>query len=380
MTEFYNLKGERIFTPGPVELPDPVREVLGRQIIHHRTEEFKEAFLETRELFKRLVDDPSENFVFFASSGTGAMEASVQNFFKEGEKVIVVEGGKFGERWKELALRWGLEPVVLSLEWGESLRAEELEDLLKKHPDAVGVLLQISESSTGAYNEVREIKELLKDEDALLVADAITALGVYDIDPVEWGIDVLVGGSQKAFMLPPGLSMLWFSEKAKERLNDRAYYFSVKEELKKQKEGQTAFTPAIPLILALKVSLEMLLAVGTDKLEEKYRKMAQGTARALESLGFKLLPEKPVISLGAFLPPEGLSADELRKKLLSMGIRLAGGQGKLKGKIVRISYMGMDYLDLLQPIGALELALYEEGLLSAPKGEAVGLYLQSIAS
>ncbi|NPB06659.1 MAG: alanine--glyoxylate aminotransferase family protein [Aquificae bacterium] len=374
-----NFKGEKLFTPGPVELPEPVRLALSRQIIHHRTPEFTQAFLETRELFKRLVDEPTENFVFFASSGTGAMEAAVLNFFNEGDEVVVIEAGKFGQRWTELALRWGLKPKVVRPGWGKALKLEQLERALKETPNARGLLFQISESSTGAFYDPRKFKELLKDREILVVADAITALGVYDLKPSEWGVDVLVGGSQKALMLPPGLSILWFSERARERLTDRAYYFSVKNELPKQTEGQTAFTPAVPLVLALKESLELILAAGRQALERKHLLMAEGTRRAFESLGFRLFPEEPAASLGAFVPPEGLPADAVRKKLLEKGIRVAGGQGELKGKIVRVSYMGVDPLELMQLLGALELTLYE---LTGrpPTGEPTGHYLSALAS
>ncbi|HID66305.1 MAG TPA: alanine--glyoxylate aminotransferase family protein, partial [Aquificaceae bacterium] len=187
------------------------------------------------------------------------------------------------------------------------------------------------------------------------------------------------GGSQKAFMLPPGLSILWFSEKAERKLNNRAYYFSIKKEVEKQKEGQTAYTPAITLILALGESLEIMLRIGIEKLERKYSKMAEGVRRALEELGCRIFPENPVISLTAALPPEGIEADKLRKLVLSMGIRLAGGQGKVKGKIFRISHMGMDYLDMVQVISSIELALRELGK-EIEFGKGVGTYLNRISS
>ena len=369
-------KGERIFTPGPVELPDAIREVLGRQIIHHRTPEFTQAFLETRDLFKKLVGCPEENFVFFASSGTGAMEAAVLNFFREGDKVIAIVGGKFGERWAELGKRWRLDVIELNVEWGKSVDPEKVESLLKENPGCKGVLVQMSESSTGALHDVKTLAEITGKSDTLLVVDAITALGVYDIKPCEWGIDVLVGGSQKAFMLPPGLSMLWFSEKAKERLTGRAYYFDISGELKKQIEGQTAFTPAITLILALRESLNILLSEGMEKVERRYRMMAEGVRRAVQALGMKVFPENPTISLTAVLP-NGLDADILRKEMLKMGVRVAGGQGKLKGKIFRISHMGMDLLDMPVVLSALELALKRLGK-DVKLGSAVGAYLEAI--
>ncbi len=369
-------KGERVFTPGPVEIPDRVREVLGRQIIHHRTPEFTEAFLETRELFKRLVDCDSENFVFFSSSGTGAMEASILNFFEEGDKVIAVVGGKFGERWLELANHWRLNPVELEVEWGKSVDVNLLEKLLKENPDCKGVLIQMSESSTGAYHDVRAVAELTRDRDTLLVVDAITALGVYDMKPHLWGLDVVVGGSQKAFMLPPGLSMLWFSEKAQGRLSNRAYYFSVKKELKRQKEGQTAWTPAIGLILALREALKILLEHGMDKVEERYRKISSAMSKAVKSLGLRILPENPSISLTTVLPPEGLSADGIRKAMLNRGVRVAGGQGKLKGKIFRISHMGMDINDMVVALSILEISLKDMGF---DRGSALEVFLSEVS-
>ncbi len=371
------LKGERIFTPGPVEIPDRVREVLGRQIIHHRTPEFREAFLETRELFKQLVDCKEENFVFFASSGTGAMEASVLNFFEEGDKVIAVVGGKFGERWAELGKKYRLNVIELEVEWGKSVDPEAVEKLLRENPDCRGVLVQASESSTGAYHDVQVLAQITKDTDTLLVVDAITALGVYNMKPHEWGLDVVVGGSQKAFMLPPGLSMLWFSERAKERLTDRSYYFNVKEELKKQKEGQTAFTPAISLILALRESLSMLLEEGMERVEERYRLISEGMKRAIEALGLSIFPENPSLSLTTVLPPEGVDPEALRREMLRLGVRTAGGQGKLKGKIFRISHMGMDVMDMPVALSALELALRSLGH-SFEFGRAVGEYLSAV--
>ncbi len=373
-----SFKGERIFTPGPVEIPDKVREVFGRQIIHHRTREFTEAFLETRELFKKLVKSDTDNFVFFSSSGTGAMEASVQNFFNEEDKVIAIVGGKFGERWSLLGKKWKLNVIDINVEWGKSVDINVVEDVIKKEKDIKGILVQMSESSTGAYHDVYALAELVKDKDILLVVDGITALGVYNIDLSKAGIDVMVGGSQKAFMLPPGLSMLWFSEKAKEKLTDRAFYFSIKEELKKQKEGQTAWTPAIPHILALRESLKMLLDEGMENVERRYRAISMGIMSFAKETGFKVFPENPVISLTALLPPEGVNADEMRKVLQKKyGIRLAGGQGKLKGKIVRISHMGMGVLDMVEALSAIELALKDFGVI-ADIGRGVSSYLETV--
>jgi aspartate aminotransferase-like enzyme len=351
------MRKERLFTPGPVQIPERVLKVLGEPIIHHRTPEFKEIFVYTRELFKRMVDSPSENFVYFASSGTGAMEAAVVNFFRPGDKVVVINAGKFGQRWGEIARTYGLEVVELSYEWGKSVDIDQLEETLNKNPDTKGVLFQISETSTGAYHDYKAIGRLCKERDCLAVADAITALGVYNIKPEEEGIDILIGGSQKALMLPPGLSVLWFSEKAQKQLNKELpkYYFDVAKEVKKQKEGTTAYTPAVSLILGLRESLEMLLEEGMQKVEERHRLMSLATRRAVETLGLKIFPENPAISVTAIYSPQ---AEAIRKEMLKLGIRTAGGQDHLKGKLFRISHMGyLDMLDHLSAIGALEMAL-----------------------
>jgi aspartate aminotransferase-like enzyme len=349
------MKKERLFTPGPVQIPERVLKVLGEPIIHHRTPEFKEIFAYTRELFKRVVDSPSDNFVYFASSGTGAMEAAVANFFNPGDKVIVINAGKFGERWAQIAHTYGLEVIELKYEWGKSADIDQLKDTLDKNPDAKGVLFQISETSTGAYHDYKAIGELCKDRDTLVVADAITALGVYNIKPEREGIDILIGGSQKALMLPPGLSILWFSQRAEKRLNPKGYYFDVKKEVKKQREATTAYTPAVSLIIGLRESLEMLLEEGMENVEKRHRLMSEATRRAVEELGFQILPENPAISVTAVLSDE---AEKLRKEMLALGVRTAGGQDHLKGKLFRISHMGyLDMLDHLSAIGALELAM-----------------------
>ena len=365
---------ERLFTPGPVKLPERVRNVLSRQIIHHRTQEFTEEFLEVRNLFKRLVHSPSENFVFFASSGTGAMESAVLNFFKEGDRVVVISGGKFGERWVQLGRHWKLDVIEYKVDWGKSFDPNMLEDIIKKNDKVKGILYQISESSTGAYNDPKLIKEVVGDREIITVADAITALGVYDIDPIKEGIDVLVGGSQKALMLPPGLSMLWFSDRAEKNLTDRAFYFSIKKELPKQKEGQTAFTPAIMLILALKESLSMLLEKGMDRVESEYRKISYALTEAFKSCNLSIFPENPAISMTVIYHDK---ADIIRKKLLQKGIRVAGGQDRLKGKIFRISHMGVDLFDIGGLIFVLDSILAEEGIIKE-RGKLIKTFSERI--
>ncbi len=365
---------ERLFTPGPVEIPNRVREVLARPIIHHRTEEFKRSFLEVRELFKRLLDSLSDNIVFFSSSGTGAMEAAILNFFEEGDKVLVINGGKFGERWLKLAAHWNLKPIEYKLEWGKSADPSVVKDLLDKNPDCKGVLYQISETSTGAYHPYKEISQICFEKNVLSVADAITALGVYKINPDKEHVDVLIGGSQKALLLPPGLSVMWFSEKAKERLTNRAFYFSIKKELPKQIEGQTAWTPAIGLILALNESLNMLLEEGMDKVHSRHESISKATQRAIESLGFRVFPENPSISLTVFELP---NAEKVRRDLIKLGVRTAGGQDHLKDKVIRISHMGVSPMDGMLVMGMLEVALKRNGF-NIQLGKGIEAYSETL--
>ncbi|MFN3814471.1 MAG: pyridoxal-phosphate-dependent aminotransferase family protein, partial [Aquificaceae bacterium] len=267
-------------------------------------------------------------------------------------------GGKFGQRWLQLAEHWGLKAVDYSIDWGKSAKAEEVDALLKKHPDCKGILMQMSETSTGAYHPVEETGRLCKGRDTLLVVDAITALGVYKIEPKEMGIDVLIGGSQKALMLPPGLSLLWFSEKAKRQLKDGAFYFSIKRELEKQIMGQTAWTPAINLIIALKESLSMILEEGMESVERRHKAISEGTIKAAEALGLVLFPEKPSISVTAL---ESDQSERIRRELIKLGIRTAGGQDHLKGRVFRISHMGVRAEDGLMFVGMLEVTLRKLG-------------------
>ncbi|MGC8588330.1 MAG: pyridoxal-phosphate-dependent aminotransferase family protein [Hydrogenobaculum sp.] len=343
---------EKLFTPGPVEIPEEIRAILGAQIIHHRTPEFKKALIDTRNLFKKLISSESDNFVFFASSGTGAMEAAVINFFNPGDKVLVLNGGKFAERWLELCKTYGLDVVDFKVEWGETYDKEALKEAIEKE-NVKGVFIQISETSTATYHDPKFIGSLLKDKDILLVADAITALGTYEIKPEEDGIDILVGGSQKSFMLPPGLSMLWFSEKASKRLNPKGYYFNISKELKKQIDGQTAYTPAIPIILGLQKSLEMILNEGIKNIEKKTTAISKATLKAFEKMGFKAFSKNPSISVSAIETPN-MDAENFRKELLKLGIRTAGGQDRLKGKIFRVSHMGQ--IDAISTFSVIQAA------------------------
>jgi len=356
---------ERLFTPGPVPLPPQVIKALGQQIIHHRTPEFTKIFKEVKAKLKKLLKTERDVLVF-TSSGTGSMEASVINFFSKGDKVLVINGGKFGQRWLELAKTFGLNPINYQIEWGKTYNPKEVQEIIVNNPDLKGILVQHSETSTTTYHNVEFLGKLTKKlDDCILVVDGITSVGVYEVYPEEIGIDILITGSQKALMLPPGLSILYYSEKAEKRLNRSdipKYYFDVKKEAKKQAEGQTAYTTAINLIIALNESLSLILDEGLENLAKRHYVMAEATREAVKSLGLKLLSESPSNSATGVYSPEGINGDELRKELLKLGFRVAGGQDHLKGKILRIAHMGyFDYMDILQIISGLEMALNKIG-------------------
>ncbi|WP_456400103.1 pyridoxal-phosphate-dependent aminotransferase family protein [Persephonella sp.] len=356
---------ERLFTPGPVPLPPQVIKALGQQIIHHRTPEFTEIFLNTRKNFQKLLKT-DRDVLIFASSGSGAMEASVLNFFKKGDMVLIINAGKFGQRWKELASTFELKIVDYEITWGKTYDKDRIIEIIGEFPNLKGIFVQHSETSTTTLHDIKFLAEVKnKLDDCILVVDGITSVGVYEVYPDELGIDVLVTGSQKALMLPPGLSILYYSSKAEERLsssNIPKYYFDVKKEAKKQINGQTAFTPAINLILGLNESLKLILEEGVPKLAERHRILAEMTREAVKEIGLKLLSKSPANSATGVLTPEGLNADDLRKELLKLGFRVAGGQDHLKGKIIRIAHMGyFDFMDVIQVISALEIALYRMG-------------------
>ena len=356
---------ERLFTPGPVPLPPEVIKALGQQIIHHRTPEFTNIFLETRKNLQKLLDT-NRDVLMFASSGTGAMEASIVNFFSEGDKVLVINAGKFGERWTKISQTYGLNVIDYKIEWGETFDKNKLEEIVNENKDLKGILVQHSETSTTTLHDVEYLAKVCgKLEDCLLVVDGITSVGVYEVYPEKIGIDILVTGSQKALMLPPGLSILYYSEKAEKRLeksNIPKFYFNVKAESAKQAKGQTAYTPAISLIIALNESLKLMLNEGVSNLAKRHEILAEMTREAVKELGLKLLSKSPANSATGVYSPDGINADDLRKELLKIGFRVAGGQDHLKGKIFRIAHMGyFDIMDMIQLVAGLELALNKVG-------------------
>ncbi|GAB6045639.1 alanine--glyoxylate aminotransferase family protein [Caminibacter profundus] len=355
-------------TPGPVEIPYFVRETFLSETIHHRTPEFKSILLEALERFSKITKLP--NNVFLSSSGTGAMEASVINIVKK--KALTINAGKFGERWGKICEAHGINYKELKYDWDTPASVDEVVEAIKD-TEIDSLFIQISESAGGLRHPVERVAKAVKQvrDDIIIVADGITALGVEDIDTSN--IDVVVGGSQKAFMLPPGLAMLGLSVAAVERIGKgKGFYFNLANEIKKQRDGTTAFTPATSLIIALNEVLKKLESIGLTKHYQDTAKRHKSILEALKAIGLSIYPKNPALSMAAIYTPK---AEEIRKILKTKyQVNVAGGQDFMKGKLFRINNMGLieDY-KMEYILNSIELALDELGIRPYD-GSAVKVY------
>ena len=363
-----------LLSPGPTPIPNEVMTAMSETIIHHRTPEFTKVLNEARAGLKSLFGTQSDVLIL-ASSGTGAMEGAVSNLFSPGDKVLVVNGGKFGERWLQIAHAFGLKPVEIKVEWGKAVRVETVEDALKEHPDSQGILIQFSETSTTTLHPVREIARLTRNG-PLLVVDGVTAVGALPVPMDEWGIDALVTGSQKALMLPPGLGFVALSDRAWARVDKTRsprFYFDLKLERKNQQKGSTAFTPAVSLVFGLRAALKLMQQEGLERVYARHDRMARATRAAATALGLKLLaPENPSPAATGIILPEGLNGDKLLDYLRErMGLTMAEGQDQLRGKVIRIAHVGyMGAFDVIVAVSGLEMALAKFGQ-PVPLGKGV---------
>jgi aspartate aminotransferase-like enzyme len=356
-----------LFSPGPTMLPAEVLLKMAEPIMHHREPEFEKIFSEIREGLKYLFQTKNEVLIF-TSSGTGAMEGAVSNLLSRGDKALVVRGGKFGERWGEICKAYGIESIPIDVEWGRAVDPGEVQKALKSDPAIRAVYTQASETSTGVKHPIWEIAEIVKGyENTAIVVDAITGIGVFDLPMDQWGLDVLVSGSQKALMLPPGLSFVALSEKAwkfVEKSNLPKFYFDFKRELKSAQKNQNAFTPAISLFVGLRESLRLIQKEGLEAVFRRHEKLAEATRAAVKALGLKLYaPDSPSNALTAVKVPEEISGGKLKNLFFErFGITVAGGQDQAKGKIIRIAHLGYyERLDMVMVISALEMLLKEMG-------------------
>jgi aspartate aminotransferase-like enzyme len=335
--------------------------------IHHRTEDFRKAYRSCLADLKEVMGTAND-VLMFAASGTGAMDATVSNLLSRGDKVIVCVAGKFGERWAEIAKAYGLDANVLTVPYGCAVPAAQVEAALAAEPAAKAVFVQASETSTGAVHDVRTMGAAVAKTGAILVVDAITGLGTMPLDIDGWGLDVVIGGSQKAFMIPPGLAFMSVSPKAW-KLAETAtlphYYFNLKKEKKSGDAGESSWTPATSLILALAVALGYVKQLGMANLIENAQLLAKATRAAVEKLGLELFaPSCPGSSVTAVKAPPGLDSGVIVKEFRNrFGAIIANGQGSMKGQIFRIAHLGyFDFADLFAVVAGLEIILKANGL------------------
>lgn len=354
-----------LMTPGPTPVPPGVLLEMAKPIIHHRTPQFQKILQEVQEGLKYVFQTKNE-VLMFASSGTGAMEGAVCNLFSPGDKAITVQGGKFGERWTEICQAYGIEAVVINVEWGKAVDPKEIEKVLTSSK-AKAVFTTLCETSTGVTTDIKAIAEVVKKTDAVLVVDAISGLGAVECKTDEWGIDVVVSGSQKGLMIPPGLAFASVSQKAwrlVEQSKCPKYYFDFKETKKAVAKTDTPYTPAISLVIGLNEALRMMRQETLEAIMARHKKMAKAVREASKALGLTLFsPSASSDAVTAVNVPAGIDGEKLVKVMRDeYGVGIAGGQAELKGKVFRVASMGyMNQFDIVVTISCLEVVLSKMG-------------------
>jgi aspartate aminotransferase-like enzyme len=359
---------ERLLTPGPTSIPQKVLQAMELPMLHHRSEVFKKELLKACEGVRWLLswdNDP----LFLACSGTGAMEASLLNVCKPGDSIITVNGGVFGGRWAKIAERLQLTAHEIKVEWGSPVTAEQVRSAVTQHPDARAFCIQHSETSTTVLHPVEEMLSEVKKlaPQMITIVDGISACATAPVPGTPATLDIFIAGSQKALMLPPGLSVVALSQrawKAVEETPRRSLYFDFLLERKSLATGETSWTPTSTLIVGLNAAIEMFKAEGLQQMYDRHQKLSRMCHRGMNALGCKLLAtDAPCPSVTGFFPPDGIDADKLRNEVrTSYGIRLAGGQNAFKGKIVRIGHMGfVDPFDVVAGITAIGLTINKLG-------------------
>lgn len=355
-----------LLTPGPTPLPPQVTEAMSRPIIHHRTPQFQAVLKEATDGLKYVFQTRNDVFIL-TSSGTGAMEAAAINLLSAGDTALVVQTGKFGERWTEICKAYAINAEVIDVEWGKAVDLSDIEKKLKANLKIKAVFTTLCETSTGVVNDIEAIGKVVKNTAAALVVDAISGLGAIDLKTDDWFCDVVVSGSQKGLMLPPGLGFLSLSPKAAKLVEGSTsprYYFDLRKAKKALDKTDTPFTPAITLIIALNEALKMIKQDGLEAVFSRHKKMAQATRSAVKALGLELfapLAGSDVVT--AVKVPVGIDGEKLVKTMRdAYGVTIAGGQDELKGKVFRVAHMGfIEEFDVIIGISCLEKVLTQMG-------------------
>jgi len=351
--------------PGPTPLPERVVRSMNRPMIDHRGPEFAAILAEITAGAKRVFKTKND-LLLLTSSGTGGLESAVANLVSPGDEVVAALCGNFGERFAALAAAYGASVVRLEFEWGQPVDPDDLKVVLQRHPKAQVVLLTHNETSTGLTNPLRELAQTARSAERVVVVDGVSSISSIDIETDSWGVDVAVSGSQKGWMAPPGIALVSVSERAwaqQAKARSPRFYFDWKEAKSWAEKGMTPFTPAVPVAFALQEGLRMLQEEGLNKVYERHQRLARATQAGLQALGFQLFAQDGYRSntVTSAVPPPGLDVAALRSLLdTKYGVVIAGGQGKMTGKMVRIGHLGaVAEGDVVQVIWAMEQALEE---------------------
>ena len=362
-----------LMTPGPTPVPEEIRLEMAKPIIHHRTKEYQAIFKDATEGLKKIFKTANDVYTF-TSSGTGGMEASIVNVLSPGDRIIVVRGGKFGERFGEIAKAYGVEPINLDVPWGSAPCPADIAELLAKNPGVKGVYTTLCETSTATVFAIRSIGEVVRKTDALFVVDTISGLGADAFENDAWGVDIAVCGSQKGLMIPPGLAFCSVSAKAMKAMETSKlpkFYFNFKKYRKSWLDTDTPFTSAITLVIGLRRAVEIINARGIDAVIAEHARQAKAFREAAVALGLSVFSKSPSDAVTGIVMPEGKNADELIKILKTdFGVTFAGGQEALKGRIFRVAHMGgIDREHTIEAVKALEQGLSRMGhVFPAGKG------------
>jgi len=358
-------KKSYLMTPGPTPVPEEIRNEMAKPIIHHRTKEYQAIFKDATEGLKKIFKTTGDVFTF-TSSGTGAMEASIVNVLSPGDKIIVVRGGKFGERFADIAKAYGVDTVNIDVEWGSAPSPAAIKEALKNNPDAKGVYTTLCETSTATVFDIKAIGEVVRETNALFIVDTISGLGADDFYNDDWGVDIAICGSQKGLMIPPGLAFCSVSEKAWKLVETSKlpkFYFNFKKYKKAYMNTDTPFTSAITLVIGLKKAVETINSKGVDNVIAEHQNQAKAFREAMKAIGLSIFSKSPSSAVTGVNTPQGMDSDVLIKLLTTeYGVRFAGGQDTLKGKIFRCAHMGgIDKEHTIEALKALEGALVKLG-------------------
>ena len=359
------MKKSYLMTPGPTPVPEDIRAEMAKPMIHHRTKEYQAIFKDATEGLKKIFKTSGDLFTF-TSSGTGAMEASIVNVLSPGDKIIVVRGGKFGERFGDIAKAYGVEVIAIDVEWGDAPRPEVIKEALRKNPGVKGVYTTLCETSTATVYDIKAIGEVVNKTNALFVVDIISGLGADKFENDAWGVDIAVCGSQKGLMIPPGLAFCSVSQKAWIAVEESKlpkFYFNFKKYKKSYLDTDTPFTSAITLVIGLKKAVETINKKGVDNVIAEHENLAKAFREACKAMGLTIFSKQPSSAVTGVNAPAGINADDIIKLLKTeFGVTFAGGQDTLKGKIFRGAHMGgIDIEHTIESIKALEQALTKLG-------------------